>query len=190
MIDLFEKCRDIVGKIDNGDEKEARKDLILLLDECKKHSIPYTPLLNHLIRKMGLFPYMKDSAIWQDCIALNFFETDIGGNEPAVLHIDQSNILKQLLKGDNLLVSAPTSFGKSFIIDAYIASKKPNNVVIILPTVALTDETRRRLHNKFGGIYNIITQQDEEIKERNLFIFPQERAFSYLVRKKEPVVVQ
>lgn len=180
MIDLFEKCRDIVGKIDNGDEKEARKDLILLLDECKKHSIPYIPLLNHLIRKLGLFPYMKDSAIWQDCIALNFFETDIGGDETAVLHIDQSNILKKLLEGKNLLVSAPTSFGKSFIIDAYIASKKPNNVVIILPTVALTDETRRRLHNKFGGIYNIITQQDEEIKERNLFIFPQERAFSYL----------
>lgn len=180
MIDLFEKCRDIVGKIDNGDEKEARKDLILLLDECKKHSIPYIPLLNHLIRKLGLFPYMKDSAIWQDCIALNFFETDIGGDETAVLHIDQSNILKKLLEGKNLLVSAPTSFGKSFIIDAYIATKKPSNVVIILPTVALTDETRRRLHNKFGGLYNIITQQDEEIKERNLFIFPQERAFAYL----------
>lgn len=180
MIDLFVRCRDIANKIDNGSELDARKDLILLLDACKKHSTPYTPLLNHLIRKMGLFPYMKDSAIWQDCIALNFFETDIGGDEPAVLHIDQSNILKKLLKGDNLLVSAPTSFGKSFIIDAYIASKKPNNVVIILPTVALTDETRRRLHNKFGGTYNIITQQDEEIKERNLFIFPQERAFSYL----------
>ena len=180
MIDLFEKCRDIVAKIDNGDELEARKDLILLLDVCKKHSIPYTPLLNHLIRKLGLFPYMKDSAIWQDCVASNFFEADIGEDAPAVLHIDQSNILKKLLAGKNLLVSAPTSFGKSFIIDAFIATKKPNNVVIILPTVALTDETRRRLHNKFGGQYNIITQQDEEIKERNLFIFPQERAFSYL----------
>lgn len=180
MIDLFEKCRDIVAKIDSGDELEARKDLILLLDVCKKHSIPYTPLLNHLIRKLGLFPYMKDSAIWQDCVASNFFEADIGEDAPAVLHIDQSNILKKLLAGKNLLVSAPTSFGKSFIIDAFIANKKPNNVVIILPTVALTDETRRRLHNKFGGQYNIITQQDEEIKERNLFIFPQERAFSYL----------
>ena len=77
MIDLFVRCRDIANKIDNGSELDARKDLILLLDACKKHSTPYTPLLNHLIRKMGLFPYMKDSAIWQDCIALNFFETYI-----------------------------------------------------------------------------------------------------------------
>ena len=185
MIDLFAKCRDIVEKIDNEEEKEARKDLILLLNACEKHDIAYTPLLNHIIRKLGLFPYMKDSVIWQDYVALNFFEADIGEEEPAVLHIDQSNILKKLLDGENLLVSAPTSFGKSFIIDAYIATKNPKNVVIIVPTVALTDETRRRLHCKFGNKYNIISQQDEEIKEYNIFIFPQERAFSYLGKLAE-----
>lgn len=180
MPDLFERCKAIAIEIDGGNESKAREELILLLDECKKNSISYTPFLNHLIRQLGLFPYMEGDAIWQDSVAKKFFEADIGTPEPAVLHIDQSHILRSLLEGKDLLVSAPTSFGKSFVIDAFIASKKPNNVVIILPTVALTDETRRRLLKKFGNQYNIITQHDEEIKERNLFIFPQERAFSYL----------
>lgn len=180
MFDLFERCRLIAAEIDNGNESKAREDLLLLLDECRRKSIPYTPFLNHLIRQLGLFPYMNDDAIWQDRVVKSFFSADIGSADCAVLHIDQSNILRKLLEGRNLLVSAPTSFGKSFIIDAYIATKKPSNVVVIVPTVALTDETRRRLHNKFGSRYNIITQADQEIKERNIFIFPQERAFSYL----------
>lgn len=180
MFDLFERCRLIAAEIDNGNESKAREDLLLLLDECQRKSISYTPFLNHLIRQLGLFPYMKDDAIWQDRVVRSFFSTDVGSDGCAVLHIDQSNILRKLLEGRNLLVSAPTSFGKSFIIDAYIATKKPNNVVVIVPTVALTDETRRRLHNKFGSRYNIITQADQEIKERNIFVFPQERAFSYL----------
>ncbi len=180
MFDLFERCRLIAAEIDNGNESKAREDLLLLLDECQRKSISYTPFLNHLIRQLGLFPYMNDDAIWQDRVVKSFFSADIGSADCAVLHIDQSNILRKLLEGRNLLVSAPTSFGKSFIIDAYIATKKPNNVVVIVPTVALTDETRRRLHNKFGSRYNIITQADQEIKERNIFVFPQERAFSYL----------
>ena len=44
----------------------------------------------------------------------------------------------------NIAVSAPTSFGKSFVIDAFIKIRKPKNVIIIVPTIALTDETRRR----------------------------------------------
>jgi reverse gyrase len=46
---------------------------------------------------------------------------------------------------------APTSFGKSFIIDAFIALKQPKNIAIIVPTIALTDETRRRLQRKFSN---------------------------------------
>lgn len=185
MIDLFERCRSIAIEIDKGNDSVARKDLIYLLSDCKRGDISYTPFLNHIIRQLGLYPYIKGDVIWQDLAAVNYFEANVGQNKPAILHIDQSDILRRLLEGENLIVSAPTSFGKSFIIDAYIATKGPNNVIIILPTIALTDETRRRLHNKFGNQYNIITQQGEEIKEKNLFIFPQERAFSYLEKFPE-----
>jgi len=87
--------------------------------------------------------------------------------------------LKHLLDGDHLAVSAPTSFGKSLIIDAYIAIKKPKNVLILVPTIALTDETRRRLSKKFSAEYKIVTTSEVELGEKNILIFPQERAIHY-----------
>ncbi|MCW3106033.1 MAG: hypothetical protein JWQ09_539, partial [Segetibacter sp.] len=44
----------------------------------------------------------------------------------------------------------------------------------------LTDETRRRLYKKFANEYKIITTTDVEPEDKNIFIFPQERALSYL----------
>ena len=79
-----------------------------------------------------------------------------------------------------MAVSAPTSFGKSFIIDAFIAIKKPNIVVIIVPTIALADETRRRLQCKFSNLYKIITTSDSVIADKTICVFPQERAFAYM----------
>ena len=77
-------------------------------------------------------------------------------------------------------MSAPTSFGKSFVIDAFIAIKQPINVVILVPTVALADETRRRICRKFSHQYKIITTTDVELAEKNILVFPQERAFAYI----------
>lgn len=77
-------------------------------------------------------------------------------------------------------MSAPTSFGKSFIIDAFISLKKPNNIVIIVPTLALTDETRRRLTQKFSNEYKIITTPSIKLDKKNIFVFPQERAITYI----------
>ena len=82
--------------------------------------------------------------------------------------------------GENIAISAPTSFGKSFIVDAFISIRQPENVVMIVPTIALTDETRRRIEHKFSHKYKIITTTDATIAERNIFIFPQERSFAYL----------
>lgn len=85
-----------------------------------------------------------------------------------------------MLAGDNIALSAPTSFGKSFIIDAFISIRKPDNVVIIVPTIALADETRRRIEHKFSGMYKIITTTDATLRERNILILPQERSFAYV----------
>jgi hypothetical protein len=73
------------------------------------------------------------------------------------------------------VLSAPTSFGKSLIIDALLASGKFDNVVIIVPTIALIDETRRRL-SRFRQRYKIITHPSQESGERNVFVLTQERA--------------
>lgn len=179
MIDVFEQCQKINAYIEEDKEKSARNELIKLLDYLDKHKVPYNSLINHLIRQLGLYPYIRgNSASWEDRFAYEAFKVDVG-DKSLTLHREQSKLLRLLLEGKNLAISAPTSFGKSFVIDAFIAIKRPKNIVIIVPTIALTDETRRRIYKKFSSEYKIITTSDVEISDKNIFIFPQERAISY-----------
>lgn len=178
---IFIHCQNISTLIDRREYNEARNNLILLLDYHKKNNLNYSSLVNHLIRSLGLYPYLQtDTSEWHDRLVYDLFKVDVGLANPITLHREQSLILKRLLSGENLAISAPTSFGKSFIIDAFISLKKPNNVLIIVPTISLTDETRRRLHKKFSAEYKIITTADVELSKKNILIFPQERAISYL----------
>lgn len=179
-MDIFEECSCINDLLQAKEEIEARNRLIRLLDILGRENQVYNPLLNHLIRETGLYPYLEpETSSWQDRFVFESFKVDIGLDEPVTLHSEQSLVLKHLLDGDNLAVSAPTSFGKSLIIDAYIAIKKPKNVLILVPTIALTDETRRRLSKKFSAEYKIVTTSEVELGEKNILIFPQERAFYY-----------
>ena len=178
---IFDRCHIINGLLIDNQENEARQELIKLLDYHNTNQLAYTPLVNHLIRETGLFPYLEiETSNWEERFIYNAFKVDVGEENPLTLHREQSFLLKKLLEGKNIAVSAPTSFGKSFVIDAYIKIKKPNNVLIIVPTLALTDETRRRLYKKFAHEYKIITTSDVELSDKNIFIFPQERAMNYV----------
>lgn len=178
---IFEQCKEINKELISDKDSSARDSLIQLLDFHKKNKIEYSTLVNSLIRQTGLYPYLNVStADWQDRFIYEAFKTDIGLEENVTLHREQSSLLKKLLDGENIAVSAPTSFGKSFVIDAFISIKKPDNIVIIVPTIALTDETRRRLYRKFAHEYKIITTSDVPLSKKNIFIFPQERAINYI----------
>ncbi|GGK64062.1 DEAD/DEAH box helicase [Rufibacter glacialis] len=178
---IFNQCHVINGLLINNQENRARQELIKLLDYHSINNLSYNPLINHLIRETGLFPYLEpETSNWEERFVYNAFKVDVGEDKPLTLHREQSFLLKNLLEGKSIAVSAPTSFGKSFVIDAYIKIKKPKNVLIIVPTLALTDETRRRIYKKFANDYKIITTSDEKLEDKNIFIFPQERAISYI----------
>ncbi|EOH7009874.1 TPA: DEAD/DEAH box helicase [Campylobacter jejuni] len=184
---IFDKCVEIYEILnDNNKETEAKRELFYLLDEIQDKAL-YPPILNHLIRQFGLYPYMNQStSILEDRFLLECFKTNIGEDEPKVLHREQSRVLKRLLSNDSLILSAPTSFGKSFIIDALIAIKKPKNILIIVPTISLLDETRRRLTRKFYNYKIITTTQQTKLENNNIFIFSPERAVEYFsfIRKE------
>lgn len=180
-MDIFNTCQDINSLLLNQQESGARNKLIQLLDYLNRQNITYTPLINHLIRETGLYPYLHpETANWQEKFIYNVFKVDTGEKQQITLHREQSSLLKSLLSGESVAVSAPTSFGKSFVVDAFISIRKPNNVVIIVPTIALTDETRRRLYKKFASEYKIITTPEVELSAKNILIFPQERAVNYI----------
>lgn len=179
--EVFDICYNINELILNSQMDTARTEVIKLLDRLNREGKEYSPMVNHFIREVGLFPYIdKNTASWQEQAVFEAYKTDLGGGEQKTLHSAQSRVLKRLLAGDNIALSAPTSFGKSFIIDAFISIRKPDNVVIIVPTIALADETRRRIEHKFSGMYKIITTTDATLRERNILILPQERSFAYI----------
>lgn len=183
---LFKECADIAHDLSNcfGNEdklQQSRNKVISLLAKLKADEQKTDVLTNALCRQVGLYPYIDAAnASWEDALAKYCFSVNCGGKEEHSLHIDQSKVLKILLAGESLALSAPTSFGKSFVIDAYISIRKPKTVVIVVPTIALMDETRRRLIRKFSNEYKIITLPGEKLEEYNIFIFPQERLFAYI----------
>jgi hypothetical protein len=178
--DFFEKCQNASILLEQGSDAEARNLIIQLLAKLKSERTSSPSILNHLVRRAGLYPYLQpETASWSDRFVFEVFKVNTGADEVKTLHREQSSLLKDLLAGNDLAVSAPTSFGKSFIIDAFIAIKKPNKAMIIVPTIALMDETRRRLQRKFGSEYKIITSTDASISPKSLLVFPQERAIGY-----------
>lgn len=178
-----ERLLTISNLINSQKEEDARNELIKYLDTISK---PYNPTINHLIKQVGLYPYIDmETSDWKDQFVHEIFKVNTGTKYPQTLHREQAYILKELLSGKNIALSAPTSFGKSFIIDSLIAIKKPDIIVILVPTIALMDETRRRLASKFSDEYKLITTPDEELAKKSILIFPQERFFSYEEKIKE-----
>ena len=98
------------------------------------------------------------------------------------LHPEQLNILSKIEKNDALIISAPTSFGKTFCIFEYIARFKPDSIVLIVPTLALVEEYYKKIIKKYrdGFIkYKIYTNISEEkiydFTRKNIFILTHDR---------------
>lgn len=184
-MEIFEQCHVINDLLNSGNETKARAELVKMLDALKLTNTPYNELINNLIRKVGLFPYLEQgTSSWQERFVYEAFKANVGHSTDVTLHREQSRLLGKLLKGESVAVSAPTSFGKSFVIDAFISISRPSTVLILVPTIALADETRRRLHQKFSDTYRVITTTDEELTRKSILIFPQERVASYFEQLK------
>ena len=105
---------------------------------------------------------------------LDLYKTNHSKN--FIFHSVQFKIYNLLMSGRNVVLSAPTSMGKSAIVDSLIASNKYERIVFVVPTIALIDETRRRIMSKFSNEYQIIHHNSQKIKKRKLiFILTQER---------------
>ena len=136
-------------------------------------------MIYSLVRQVGLFPYLKEENLsLKDTIAYEVHRPS-GFKENIVFHHAQAEVYYTLLRGENVVLSAPTSFGKSLIIDSIIASQKHSNIFIIVPTIALIDETRKRL-SKFKDLYKIITHPNQSFSQHNIFILTQERAIEII----------
>lgn len=136
----------------------------------------FAEALSALARASGLWNYIdKDNAAPSDLLlAESVTIPELGG---ITLHREQVAALNDLLAGRNLILSAPTSFGKSLLIDALLASGKYSRVAIVLPTIALLDEFRRRIKRRFGNRFDLIMHPSDDTRHGHptIFLGTQER---------------
>lgn len=98
------------------------------------------------------------------------------------MHPEQLQIVSMIKDNAASIISAPTSFGKTFCIFEYIVKYKPRNVVLIVPTLALVDEYFKKIikkyKNKFSE-YKIHTSISEDkiynFNMNNIFILTHDR---------------
>lgn len=174
----FEILRNIAVMATNRDKSFDAHELILRALEHGDSFRESRAILESLIRMVGLFPYVnQESLSVRDLIAYEFHRP-LNMKDHLVFHREQAEIYHRLLNGENVILSAPTSFGKSLIIDALIATGRYGNVAVIVPTLALIDETRRRLQT-FSQSHKIVTHLSQRPAERNIFVFTAERAIAY-----------
>jgi hypothetical protein len=175
--DPFSVLSDIAGicssSIDLG------RDLVIrALENQDSLDQSYRNILSDLTMQVGLYPYVSDleDLSLRNAIMHAAHRAD-GVMGDYVLHRSQARVLNWLMSGTSVILSAPTSFGKSLLIDIIISAKKFDNVVLIVPTLALVEETRRRM-SRFVDEYSIVTSSNQKITGKNIFVLTQERYLS------------
>lgn len=135
----------------------------------------YRELISSLARSTGLWNYIDiDVADISDVFIAEAATAPELGH--ITFHREQMNALNALLSGRNLILSAPTSFGKSLLVDALLATNRYRRIAVVLPTIALLDEFRRRFRDRFADRFDIIMHQSENSTDApTIFLGTQER---------------
>lgn len=125
------------------------------------------------------FPNVLNASSGIDDFARAFYtlETD------TTLTKEQKKLFNSFQKHRKLVVSAPTSFGKSRIITEIINHNDYQNVAIVLPTIALLSETYLRLRKDHQIIrkYNLVNTLQQPLKSNyNILIFTPEKMDLFL----------
>lgn len=173
---VFSELRDIARLTRRpDDEVEAREKLIRFLGAENDLSASYLEVVDALLSRLGLYPYMTEAPVGTaEQLALEMHVPPAHPNANFVFHSAQKDIFDRLIDDRNVILSAPTSFGKSAILDSLVASGKWSKIAIIVPTNALIDETRRRIR-QLGTDFKIVTHPSQGAEKRTVYILTQER---------------
>lgn len=170
-----------ISKICSTNADIGRELVIRMLEVYEKLSHGYRKIIDDLAMQVGLYPYVSDRNALAGLSLRNALmhaaHRADGMMVDYVLHSSQARVLRRLLDGESVILSAPTSFGKSLLIDVIISAKNFDNVVLIVPTLALVEETRRRM-SRFIDNYSIITSSNQKVTGKNIFVLTQERFLS------------
>lgn len=206
-MDYVNLLLDAINRYDenNFDSKNKLRDLVCIISEDR--NLKSDPLIKELLytasHKMRIFGYNVQNGFYKEgsLVEQNASELMHLRNESIIrryqskvrrnniLDKSQQNIIDfyQSLDKKRMLVSAPTSYGKTFIMREilYLNQERYYNVLLVFPTIALLRENAinmEELNREKDMGYKVIKSIDGEIHshERNIFVFTPERAMQLL----------
>lgn len=167
-------------------------ELLGIYDDLKSNGkrsewYPFRKMIIDLLESAGLMPYVFsniDTLSLVDMIRLMPYEMEDG----KFFHHGQIQMIDCLLddKIKQLALVAPTSFGKTTLIDYYVTKKSPQTAIIIQPTIALLQETYFRLKRKpVFSDYEILTDQEEiDLNAKKwIALWTQERCLEWINKR-------
>ncbi|MBN9294274.1 MAG: helicase [Flavobacteriia bacterium] len=160
-------------------ESEGRDLVIRVRDAWDKIPENTKPIWNMLTEASGLYPYVDPEDLSQSALVRYEYHKSPFLKD-VYLHEQQQILSIELHNKRSVVVSAPTSFGKSLLIEEIVASNLYQQIVIIQPTLALLDETRKKLL-KYRDRYKVVvsTSQEPDSTKGNIFLFTGERVVEY-----------
>ena len=194
---------DLINNYDGSASTESQmRNLICFLSENEEYrgNELYRTVIFEASKKLRVFGYIRgDDPISVDEFSSsgiydikqkaiqNYYSSKVFRNN--ILDKKQKEIIDRFMSLDTkrLLVSAPTSFGKTFILREilFLNQERYKNILLVFPTIALLNENTdniKNLINALGSEYKIVNNIYSNINEddKHVFILTPERVLKLL----------
>jgi len=208
-IDLL-RFADILSHSEKSQAKNKSYKIISLLIQNYQSNEIFQTFANSIMTRLGNFPALQlfnetfNKEVIQSYEVLyerSLKETFQKIPESKLIFTDaQYEIFESLKNNNHFSFSGPTSLGKSFIIQAFIRHlitehRGTDNIVILVPSRALINQTVAKLKNEFKDENNYTVLAHPSVptmfrteKSRYIFIFTPERLIAYMSNIENPKI--
>lgn len=200
---------DILSRDINCEGRNIAYKIISILYPFYKDDEYYKFICNSVMTKLGNFPSLglimeKDDAGRYDTpeLLLDKQLKEVYQKVPGTEKIftdAQYRLFEAIKDSNHFSFSGPTSFGKSFIMDAfinYIIDERHgvDNIIVLVPTRALINQVSKRLkveikHENYRVMtHPIVPAMYRRDNAKYVFVFTPERMIAYLSEKNNPLI--
>lgn len=198
---------DILSRSSEAEGRNKAYKIISLLYDAYKDDIQFQYYANSILTKLGNFASLNIAVGNSETVDTleTALEKEIKKVYQKVPFNDlvftdpQYQLFEAMKDSNHFSFSGPTSFGKSFIMDAfiqYIITERHgiDNIVILVPTRALINQVTARLKKTITDEnYKVLAHPVVPAIYKNrmlkyVFVFTPERLISYLGERENPVI--
>lgn len=198
---------DILSRSSKAEGRNKAYKIISLLYDAYKEDIQFQFYANSILTKLGNFASLNIAVGNSETVDTleTALEKEIKKVYQKVPFNDlvftdpQYHLFEAMKDSNHFSFSGPTSFGKSFIMDAfiqYIITERHgiDNIVILVPTRALINQVTARLKKTIiNKNYKVLAHPVVPAIYKNrmlkyVFVFTPERLVAYLGEKENPVI--